>query len=237
MKIAIHQPNYLPWLGFFYKMALCDTFVLLDDVEHTQRSYTRRVYIRRGKWWDEKTYLSVPLKRHSDYALIKELRIDYRQPWQNRQLNQIRNTYSGSTGFAACYPRLEQWLNASRNFDYLSDFNSWLILELAQLLGLQTVFHKASDLPVKEKGSEYNLAIVQYLGGTVYWSGEGGRKYQNKGDFEQAGIELRYTDFQQRPYQQAQGDWLPGLSIVDYLMNHPEQQWNTTFRGGYVRNI
>jgi hypothetical protein len=217
--IAIHQPNYLPWRGYFHKIAHCDVFVFLNDVEFTKRSYTRRVKIRKSKHSEATTYLIVPLLKHSDYTKINALKIDHTQNWQKKQLNQISNTYTGAPGFKHIFPIIEGWMDASIHFEFLSDWNEFLIKEITGLLGLTTSFIRADELPIKAKAPKLNVMILQYLQGEAYLSGQGGKKYQREEDFTSVNIQLMYSDFQDPPYPQAQGEWLGGLSIIDFLMN------------------
>jgi hypothetical protein len=217
--IAIHQPNYLPWLGYFYKIAQADVFVFLDDVEYTKRSFTRRVHIRKAKGSQEKAYLIVPLKRHSDDTLICKLAIDHSQNWQKKQLNQLSNTYNGAPAYEKISMLVSGWMEQSVNYQSLAEWNQFLIQQISSFLGLSTTFVRSSDLPVAGKATELNRAIVRHLDGTIYLSGQGARKYQREEDFRQEGIQLQYSAFRDLPYAQQQGDWLGGLSVLDGLMN------------------
>ena len=217
--IAIHQPNYLPWLGYFYKIAHCDIFVFLDDVEFTKQSFTRRVHIRKAKWSQEKAYLIIPLQQHSDYTPINELKIDHTQNWQRRHLNQIKNTYSGAPAYDLLFPLIEEWMDISCQYSLLSKWNQFLIKELSSVLGLKPSFVCSSELACYDKGAEYNLKITKYLKGSIYLSGKGGHKYQREKDFHRADIQLKYSTFNDTAYAQGQGSWLGGLSIIDKLMN------------------
>ena len=220
--IAIHQPNYLPWLGYFHKVTHSDLFVFLDDVEFSKQSFTRRVHIRKSKWTKEKSYLIVPLRQHSDYSLINELKIDHSQNWQQKQLHQIKNTYSGAPAFEKIYASLKMWMDVSTQYTLLSEWNQFLIQSISEAIGIKTTFVCSSELPVNGKASEYNLNIVQYLSGSTYLSGKGGRKYQEEEDFRTKNIHLQYSNFFDTPYPQKQGKWLGGLSIIDGLMNGME---------------
>ena len=222
-NIAIHQPNYLPWLGYFYKIYLSDIFVFHDNVTYTKQSLTKRTWIRQAKKTVEKSYLVVPLIRSSDTTLIKDLEIDHTQNWQKRQLNQIHNTYSNSPYFSWFYTYFQEWMEASTQFTRLSDWNQFLIKKISYILKLETDFDCSSDLPTQGAKSDYNLKIAQYFDADVYWSGQGGKKYQVEDDFLTEGIHLQYHSFhtyiQQHPYPQYQGPSLMGLSVIDALTN------------------
>jgi len=221
--IAIHQPNYLPWEGYFYKIAHCDVFVFLDDVQFIKQSYTRRVHIRQNKNTQKKAFLIVPLQKHHQLTNINQLYINHSQNWQKRQLGQVYNTYHGSPYFEEVYAQFEQWIEQSKEFEMLADYNIYLVESICQLLNLSTQFVRSSKLPVSGKNQDYIINIVRYLNGTCYLSGNGARKYQCKNTFDAKGVELVYSNFKPTQYLQLQDGWLPGLSILDRLMNvaHP----------------
>src|SRR5690348_5618819 len=95
-KVAIHQPNFLPWLGYFYKIHLCDVFVILDDVQYIRNSYINRCYIKTVD--NPEFLLTVPLQKHSSRALISELNISKSKEYFNI-LKTISRNYKKSVGF------------------------------------------------------------------------------------------------------------------------------------------
>lgn len=217
--IAIHQPNYLPWEGYFHKIAHSDVFVFLDDVQFIKQSLTRRVHIRQSKRVQEKAYLIVPLRRHHQLTNVNQLYINHSQDWQSRQLGQVYNTYCTAPFFESVYPQFEHWLKQSSAFEMLADYNIYLVERVCKLFNISTQFIRSSSLPVSGKNQDYIINIVRYLHGTRYLSGNGARKYQSQNAFKNKGLDLIYSDFQPTCYPQLQGNWLPGLSILDRLMN------------------
>lgn len=221
--IAIHQPNYLPWLGYFYKLYASDIFVFHDNVAYSKKSLTKRCQIRKAKGSMEKTYLTIPLIKHTDGTLIKDLYIDHGQDWRQKQLNQIRNTYAKAPFFERLFPKIETWLEAVAQMDKLADANIFLITQILEWLDLQCALFRSSELPVSGYKSDYNVNIISHFGVEVYLSGSGARKYQKSEAFEANGIALLYPGFhtyhQTSPYIQHQGAYLPGLSILDAIFN------------------
>lgn len=171
----------------------------------------------------EKTYLTVPLKKHHEGTLIKDLLIDHEQPWVQKQLNQIRNTYAKAPFFDQIFPWLERHFREIQKTDNLAESNIYLITQTLLLLGISRSLHKSSQVPVLGHKSEYNLNIIDHLSGKTYLSGSGARKYQNESEFQARGIELQYHGFlnfhKTTPYHQKQGTYLYGLSILDSLLN------------------
>ena len=218
--IGIHQPNYLPWLGYFYKISLCDIFIFHDNVELTKKGYTRRTNIRKGNT-AEKIFLTVPLKKHSDFALIKDLQIVDQSNWQQKQLNQLFAAYSKSRNFDQIQDLLKEIFN--QKITALSSLNIELIKKISTLLGLNTNFYLSSELPVSGKGNEYNLNLCKHFNATHYASGIGAKNYQDETSFQNSKIEIMYNDFysflKKHPYEQHHSDFIPGLAVVDALFN------------------
>ncbi|MFW9856152.1 MAG: WbqC family protein [Candidatus Thorarchaeota archaeon] len=220
--IAIHQPNYFPWLGYFNKIFCSDVFVFHDNVKFTKRGFTKRTLIR-APISTEKKYLTVPLEKHSDFSLIKDLKVDNTKNWQSKHLNQIRGTYHKSPYFKEYFSEISDLIQGFCDVELLIDVNVNSIRELMEMLSIKVPTPISSKLPVKGKKSEYNINLVKLFQGTIYLSGTGARKYQAEAEFANAGIELIYQEvfdfIEKNPYYQAQGKFINGLSVLDALFN------------------
>jgi hypothetical protein len=217
MRIAIHQPNYLPWCGYFYKMAQVDLFVILDDCSFTKSGVTHRVRIRtpQGTSW-----LTVPVGKKE--VPILALSPDPSQDWRTRHWNIIKNSYSKCAFWSEVAPWLEPFLKTK--WQRLVDLNLQGIGDVAGLLGVATPLLRTSALPEGLKrtlgsGSLRNLRLCQYLGANTYVSGQGARDYNEEQAFQAAGITLEYLTFQHPVYPQAGKGFVPGLSVLDLLFN------------------
>ncbi|MFQ5447855.1 MAG: WbqC family protein [Saprospiraceae bacterium] len=224
LTVAIHQPNYFPWLGYFYKIYAADVFVFLDDVQYTRRSPTARTDIIKRHGEKFRHCLSVPLLSHGYYENINNLKIHSSKGWQRKHLETIRHTYSSTPHFQEYFPQASTWISDADKFDFLSDYNIYLIKSILEILKINKPAYKSSQLSVKGHKSEYIISLVKHLGGTTYLSGTGARKYQREDDFSRRGIQLVYSDFgdwlEKHPYPQFQGtEFVNGLSIVDALFN------------------
>ena len=181
MVVAIHQPNYLPWLGYFYKIWASEVFVFHDNIEFSKGNYHQRVYIRSSYTSMEKKFISVSLKRHSDFVLFKDLELNQDHDWQTKHLNILKNTYRQAPFFGTYFPEIEAILMNSRNEIYFSKFCIHLVKHILGLLAIERPFYISSNLPILPlKADYYNAAIVKYLDGSVYLSGIGGRLYQKE---------------------------------------------------------
>lgn len=212
--VAIHQPNYLPWLGYFAKIAAADVFVLLDDVQFSKGSYTNRVQISRN---GAAGWLTVPI-RHEFGALIKDIEIA-RADWSTAHRSILKQSYGGAAAFASVWPALEPWLAEAEGG--LADINGALIRRIAQRLALRTRFLTSSQIGVTATAADERLAAIvsRIAPGGTYLSGQGGASYQSADVFAARQVRLAYSAFKPVPYARGDETFLPGLSIVDALFH------------------
>ncbi len=222
-KVAIHQPNYMPWLGFFLKMNLADVIILHDNVQYTKNGPTRRCMIRKDRSSSITDWLTIPLVKHSDYDLVLDLKIDDTQKWQRKHLNKFFYLYRDAPYFNDVFPLLENWLTNYTETKSLSKFNSMIIKEICNNLDIKKPIYHSSDLPLAiMQSNDYNLSIVQFVNGTHYIRGSGAASYQNDNLFIYNQVQLLKCDFLSfittHPYVQSDQPFLPGLTITDALM-------------------
>ncbi|MFX1507336.1 MAG: WbqC family protein [Promethearchaeota archaeon] len=221
--IAIHQPNYFPWLGYFNKIYCSDVFVFHDNVKFTKRSLTKRTLIRKAPTSSEKTYLTVPVKKTSDYDLIKDLNADHNQNWQSKHINQLKGVYHKSPYFKEYFPLIKELFQSFKDVESLVDVNILSIKGIMEILSLDNDTVRSSELQVEGVKSEYNINLIKHFQGTIYLSGTGARGYQTEEDFTKSDIKLIYQEIfnflEENPYYQAQGEFINGLSVLDALFN------------------
>lgn len=225
MIVAIHQPNFFPWLGYFSKIKHSDVFILLDTVDlqiGNANSITTRTKIKtqQGELW-----LTIPIKK-SENKLISAIQIDNRQPWQKKMLKTIQMAYSKAPEYPTVYPMIENLINASH--ESMSAFNSSIITTIAQWLEIKTQIVVASKLPEVSDDKNFRLIeLIKAVNGTVYLSGNGARQYNDESAYNNNHITLTYTNFKAQEYPQLHGAFIPGLSILDALMNLPKAEIQT----------
>lgn len=214
MKIAIHQPNFLPWIGFFDKMDQADTFVILDEAAHSNSSSdTNRNKIKtpKGAIW-----LTVPLTKRE--IPINEVRIDNSQHWKEKHWETIEKNYKKSKYWNEYKESFEQIYHT--HWEKLIDLNMAIINHIKTLLNLNTTIKLESDLQKDfGKGHTRILNIVKHLNGKIYLSGTGAKAYNNEKEFKENQIELIYQDFNHPTYPQSWGDFIPNLSIIDMIFH------------------
>jgi hypothetical protein len=217
--VGIHQPNFLPWIGFFYKILRSDIFVFLDNVQlPIGRSFCYRNKIKtpNGELW-----LSIPISRAGKSLkdlLINQVEIDNSQHWREKHLKTLEMNYKKAKFFQEVFSEIER-IYYSQSWQNLSDLNISLIKAIVLYLDLSKTFVKSSALGIQAKSTELLIQIVKKLGGNVYLSGLGGGKYQDEGLFKKAEIKLEYYDFHHPAYTQLWGGFIPNLSITDLLFN------------------
>ena len=221
-KIAIHQPNYLPWIGYFFKIYLVDHFVLHDHVIFSTSSYTKRCLIRKEYFEQDIQKLTIPVKKNSQ-SFIHEIEIDHNSVKIAKHLKKFEYLFHNTPYFPYYFPILEKAISQINDFKFLADYNIHLIQTICTMLDLETEFSRSSKLGFSSKGHELNLDIIKHIGGRSYFSGVGAKTYQTDEDFERMNCKLIYVDpsqyFKTHPYPQHQGDYIPGLSIIDSIMN------------------
>lgn len=216
MKIAIHQPNYIPWSGFFYKMAIVDCFVLLNNAQFTKNSYQNRVKIKtpQGAQW-----LTQPV-RLADGSFKKTREITFAdQNWREKHIKTLQANYSKSKYYNDYAHEIFGCIRCSS--DLIVDVNEPLIRSLAKMIGIKTKIIFESDLGIDEQntGTRRLLSIAKKLGADSYVHGIGGVSYHDYPSFEEEEIELVPTNFRHPTYSQCWGEFIEGLSVCDLLFN------------------
>lgn len=221
MKIGIHQPNFLPWMGYFYKMAQSDVFVLLDHVQFSKKSFTRRVKIHKSNHENEDQYLIVPLQKHSDHAAINALKLIDAKDWQNKITSKIHQTYSKAPYYHQIEPLIDCFFTQAPSSDSFAEFNIELIQYVADLLELKAQCIQSSAMDITYSGQDVNLDLVQFLDGSTYVSGMGGKKYQDENLFTDNDIKIEYSNYPQVFKTLDFPDHFLNKSILTYLACYP----------------
>jgi len=215
-KVTIHQPEHLPWTGFFHKMALADTYVLLDSVQFTKNNWQNRNRLidNQGNiFW---ATVPVRLEGHIN-STIADVEISSDVPaWRKKYWARLEQAYS-KTPF---YRQYEEELHEILFTEYIKlvDLNCRLIDFFRKELGINNRILRSSELSPEGKRSTLLLDICKKLNATVYLSGPSGRDYLEKEIFAEAGIALEYHEFHPPVYTAK--FYEPGLSTLDILMNH-----------------
>lgn len=183
MKVAIHQPHYLPWPGYLRKWAAADVFVFLDTVQYERGGYHNRVKLGDGKW------LTVPVKHAPLGTALYHMRVDNSTPWQENHRGRIVAQYGS---------RLPDWLEILFCEDHplLSPVAAESCGGLAEAFGIKNECLYASELPVLDIDPTGRLvAICQAVGADTYLAGPGACAYLDLAQFERAGIAVEIREW------------------------------------------
>ena len=219
MLVAIHQPEHMPWLGFFEKMLRADLFVLLDDVQFSKGDFQNRNRVkgREGARW-----LTVPVV-HKFPQRINVVEVAGNN-WQAKHWKTLVSCYARAAHFetfAGPFADLyrQPWAK-------LSELNVAAIRVLARALGVEKEIIFSSRLAAGGRKSELVLNICRAVGARAYSSGRAGSTYLDASAFRRAGIEIVVQDFEHPVYEQLfmrEQGFVPNLSALDLLFNRGAQ--------------
>ena len=215
--LAIHQPNFLPWLGYFDKIKKSDIYVILDTVQVPRgKSIANRNKIKSAQGELE---LVVPIKKpkgNEGKVTYNEVEIADNK-WAKKALKAIELNYKKAEYFDRYFPILKEI------FDY-TDFcqmNIAFINYVNKELDIKTPVHLLSELGSEDLGQKNELIIniCQHFNANVYLSGKGAKKYNDPELLNNHGISIEYQEFEHPVYKQLHGEFIPYLSVIDILMN------------------
>lgn len=216
MRVAIHQPQYWPWLPYLLKIEDCDLFIFLDSVDFQKNGLQNRNQIKtaQGAQW-----LTVPVKQRLGQSLRDTL-IDNSSDWRRKHWQTVRQCYNKAAHFASYAAELEALY--AREWSGLAELNITVTKMLMRWMGLSTAVLQSSALNVGGSASELILGLCLEVGAKHYLSGTGGLNYLNPEAFEAAGVQIEYQEAVLPPaYPQlfSQAGYINHLSSLDLLLN------------------
>ncbi|APT73537.1 hypothetical protein SU69_02595 [Thermosipho melanesiensis] len=216
MKVAILQPNYLPWKGVFDMINKVDFFVFLDDVQYTKHDWRNRNKIKtpNGLRW-----ITVPVKSNSIKQKINEVEVSQRVNWQKKHYNSFIANYSKAKYFKDFEFLLEDFYITNK-WKKLSDLDIYTTIKISEILRINTNFLKSSEFKIKEKDKNRRLIeIIKLLKGKIYITGPSAKNYLNIELFEKNGIEVRFMEYKYPEYQQLYEGFIHEVTVLDVLFN------------------
>jgi transcriptional regulator with XRE-family HTH domain len=213
--IAIHQPNFIPWLGYFYKIYQSDIFVFADDLQYSNKGMQNYCYIKTSQG---PVKLIIPV-RQSLGDKINEVRIKDEPRWKERHLKTIEYNYRKAKKFNKFFFDYAELIG--KDYPNLALMNITMIKFIAEKLGITTRYINSSELNINDQREERIFQICNALDATIYYSGIGAKAYQNEEHFKSRGLELSYSNFTPFEYPQL---WLwhgfqSNVSVLDFLLN------------------
>ncbi len=214
MKLAIMQPYFMPYIGYWQLMNAVDKYVLYDNIEYTKKGwFNRNRILLNGK-----DYLfTIPIKKDSDYLNVCDRYVaeDFNK---NKFLNIFKEAYRKAPHFGNIFPIIEDIVKYEDDNLFRYIYHSINIIRKA--LGITTDIVVSSSIKINHelKGKNKVMAICKELEATEYYNAIGGQELYNKIEFQNNSIELKFLKSDLVPYKQFMNDFVPGLSIIDVMM-------------------
>ncbi len=217
MVVSINQPAYLPWLGYFERIAVSDLHIVLDHVQFEKNSFTNRNKIRTAEGW---TWLTVPVLTKGKFGDlgIHELEIDNRSNWRGKHWRAITQNYGKAPHFQEHAPFFEElygqeWTRLGELCDAATSY-------LLKAFDIDTPLQKSSGMQPEGAKDDLVLDLCRKAGAKSYLSGALGRDYLREEIFEEAGVDVRFQDYQHPEYEQARRQGFePYMAAIDLLFN------------------
>lgn len=214
--VVIHQPDFMPYMGFFHRFLKADVYVVLDHVQfvYGSRGWTHRDKIKtpNGPQW-----LTISVEKAPRSTPINEIVLSDQVDWRQRHLAVLKQNYSRAPYFAEVWPHLEALY--AEPYEMLASFNLSSIRMLMGLFDIDIPLVISSKMDPKGYKNDLMVDLVKKACGTHYLSGVGARDYFDAQPFDEAGIEVVWQDFDHPQYAQLHGEFEPYLSSIDLLFN------------------
>jgi hypothetical protein len=215
MKLAIMQPYFLPYIGYFQLIDSVDLFVIYDDVNYIKKGWINRNNILLG---NKPHLFSLPLQSASQNKYINETQLDANPAWKPNLLKTIQQAYRKAPFFDTVFPLLEAIVGYEEQ--NLARFCAHSLQKTSNYLQLATRFVNSSEIQKDEflKGQDKILEIGKKLHATTYINAIGGMELYDSEAFSNAGIALHFLKTNPITYRQFKAEFIPWLSIIDVLM-------------------
>ncbi|MBU4334094.1 MAG: WbqC family protein [Candidatus Omnitrophica bacterium] len=222
MIVSIHQPQYLPWLGYFDKIIRSDVFVLLDNVQFKKNDWQNRNKIKtsQGAQW-----ITVPII-HDFGQSISDTQTNNTVNWKEEHLKTLTINYSKSKYFKKYISLFEEAY--TQEWEFLSDINIYLIKKLAKVLCIDTKIVRSSDYDTTDERTIRLVDLCKTFNADTYLSGIDGNKYMDFEIFKQNNINIVTQEYNHPVYSQLfckkdKNAFEPNMSIVDLIFNCGEK--------------
>lgn len=217
MKVSIHQPNYIPWLGFFNKIIQSDIYIVFDDVQFPRGkdfAYRNKIKTPQGGKW-----LSLPVSNKSQLVEWRHALLSTDVDWRADHLNQITAAYRNAPYYSEVFDMLEKIYD--KDYNSVEELNLTIIETILDIYNWHGTIIKSSELNVNERGLEKIIGLLNEVKATTYITGvgAGSQRYIDESIFKYNNIGLQYQQFNHPEYNQQHGAFEPYMSIIDLLFN------------------
>lgn len=214
IKTVIHQPDFLPWLGYFDKISQADQFIILDDVQFSRRGWTHRDKILSK---NKKKWLTVPIKKASFDEKINKIEISYEVNWVNNHYNILKEAYAYEKNFNIIIDEIIKIYN--NKFKLLIDLNYQLILFILSKLDIKTIILFSSSFNINSKKSDKILDLLTSSNSNYYITGKPSEQYLNLNKFKEKNIFIKWHNLSNGIFAKKK-NINTDVSIIDYIMKN-----------------
>jgi hypothetical protein len=232
MILTAHQPAYMPWLGYFHKIALADNFVILDDVQFEKNSFTNRNKIKtsNGEAW---LTIPVEMKGHLDKK-ISDIQMDSKSNWKRKHWNSLLMNYKKAPFFDKYADFFEKYYALETN--NLSDFIKVSSDFFFNELNIKPITKKLSELQIDAKKQDLILDMCKITNSNAFVFGALGKNYADKNLFDANAISIYFQEYKHPVYPQLWGNFVPYMGVIDALFNlGPERSREIIFEGNITK--
>lgn len=228
MITFVHQPEYLPWIGFFDKLARCNLYVIYDDAQYVHGGYHNRNKIRTNQGW---RWITIPIV-HNHPQLIKDVKISGNN-WKQEHIRILTQSYEKTPFFKKYFPLIAEALNF--NHELLIGLNLHLLKVISEVLDIKAKMVRSSEFPYHgQEKNEKLVSICKFMGSDIYLSGSGGRTYVDEQAFTNANIKIQWHNYNHPQYIQNFKGFIPNMSILDLIFNTGPQAKQILMNGGKI---
>ncbi len=214
----MHQPDYLPWQGYFNKIVSSDAFVFFDTAFYSHSGFhdSNKIKTAQGS-----AYLTIPTEHTEDFKRLLDVRLPKDSRWSRKHLRSLEIHYGRAPYWAEHAPFFREVYDSVDSIGLLIELNIRIIEYICSSFGIQTPLYRASVLgaDMSLRSTEAIIQVIQNVGATEFLAGTSGKKYLDAAKFEAAGIRLHFQEYHERERRQLFPPFLPGLTAIDLLCN------------------
>jgi len=216
-KIAVaHQPDFMPYLGFFHRLLKADIFIIMDNVQFVKspNGMTHRDLIKtpQGKSW-----ITLSVEKAPQKTIICDINLSKNTDWENKSLKKIEQNYVGARYFNEIHPYVEEMY--SHSYSKLIDINMYSINMLMKIFNINIHSVLLSSLKTSGAKNELLISALKGVGASTYLSGLGAKSYLDTNKFSESGISVVWQHYSPITYPQQFEGFTPNLSSIDLLYN------------------
>lgn len=224
MKVAIMQPYFFPYIGYFQLIAHADLFILLDEVQFIRHGWIERNRILKPS--NEPLYIKVPILKKSSKSLIREIDVNNSLDWRNKIFAQLEPYKKVSRNYEEIILFLKEAFKIDT--ESLVKLNNHLLIKSCEYLNINTPIKTFSSMKLEiedvNASDEWALNICKALNAKSYINPPGGINLFDKGKFNSNNIELKFLSSNLKAYNQFMGSFVSGLSIIDVMMFNSKEE-------------